>query len=563
MLQNLNYYAIFRLYNRGSNNAICTQILRVVMIISYAFAIFIPLIFLYIIWSMEIYSIARNHLLMVSFGWGMVAFLIALIVQNTLLKQGIVTFSEITIFSAPILEEVLKVVLLIWLMHSMTLNYAIDGTAYGFSIGTGFAVTENLFYISLNPSSSITETLIRVFSVSLMHAFTSGVVGTIIGSNNYQGVRVRVPRMVLSILFAIIIHGVFNLSVSVFTDIPLAIVGIAIGAGGIIILGVIIRNSLDIEKTSINRHLSFELSSGELQATLKPNDVANIIRENIDSVGERRAKLIVQYVNLQARRGILSKTLSLNQRTKFNRVLEQKLEIIKHQLRTLRGEMGLYNWVWLRSALPSDESDIWSRLDSELDTENSLLSLLVELNRRQEDTSPTMIDKRIHLLQSSELFQDLTPEDLYDLALLLKEKRVHIGGLVLQQGQDNDEFYIVERGRLIVSVFDEEGTETIVSTYSAGDHFGELSMLDNMTSPTQVMAVDDVVLHVLSRKDFIMLIYAKADVGLAMIRKLAGDIRQRTQLIAWINKTTIKDDNPNPDDVSMLPSNSNVWMGSD
>lgn len=537
------------------------------MIISYAFAIFIPLIFLYIIWSMEIYSIAHNRLLMISFGWGMVAFLIALIVQNTLFKQGLVTFSEIRFFSAPVLEEVLKIIFLIWLMHSMTINYAIDGTAYGFSIGTGFAVAENLFYISLNPSGSLTETLIRVFSVSLMHAFTSGVVGTIIGSNNYQGARVRVPRMVLSILFAIAIHGVFNLSVSVFTGIPLAIVGIAIGAGGIVVLGVVIRNSLDIEKASINRHLSLELSSGELQAALKPIDVANIIRENIDSVGERRAKLIVQYVNLQSRRGILSKTLSLNQRTKFNRILEQKLEIIEHQLKTLRGEMGLYNWVWLRSALPSDESDIWSRLDSELDAENSLLNLLVELNRRQEDTSPAMIDKRISLLQSTELFQDLTPEDLHDLALLLKERFVSLGGLVLQQGQDNDEFYIVERGSLIVSVFDEDGTETIVSTYSDGDHFGELSMLDNMDSPTQVMAVDDVILHVLSRKDFIMLIYAKADVGLAMIRKLAGDIRQRTQLIAWINQTNIDSNNGNGNhdaaDRSALPANSNIRMGED
>lgn len=513
------------------------------MIIGYAFAIAIPLVVLYVIWSMEIYSLVRNHVLIASFLWGMGAFLVALIIQNNLLTQGLLTYDQVVLFSAPILEEFLKVGLLIMLVRRMSLRYAIDGTAYGFAIGTGFAIAENLFYISLNDGSVLSEVLIRVFSVSLMHAFTSAIVGTVIGANSYHGARVRIPRTVFAIVGVMILHGAFNFSVTLYEDIPLILMSTALGIGSTLILMTIIQGSLTIEKNAIERQLNLDMSDGELQAMLKPADLATIIRENIDSVGERRAKLIYQYVGLQSQRGILMKTLSLNQRTKFNRVLEQKLELLEAQLTTLRGEMGLYNWVWLRSVLPSEESELWTKLDIELDTENSLLNLLVELNKRQLATSDEIIEKRTKILGATTLFSGLKGEDLKDLALLLREQRYSLGDITLTQNQHNQHLFIVETGTFIASVFDDNGTETVVSTFSDGDYFGELSMLDNTLSPMQVMAVDECVIHTLSSEDFIMLVYAKPDVGLAMMRQLASDIRQRTALVAWVNQTSTA--NPN------------------
>lgn len=508
------------------------------MILAYALAITIPLIVLYVIWSMEIYSLVRNHMLILSFGWGMGAFLAALIIQNNLLTHELLTYEEIVLFNAPILEEFLKVGLLIVLARRMSLRYAIDGTAYGFAIGTGFAIAENLFYISLDDGGALSEVLIRVFSVSLMHAFTSSIVGTVIGANSYHGARVRIPRTVFAIVGVMILHSAFNFSVTLYEDIPLILISTALGIGGTLILMTIIQGSLAIEKDAIERQLNLEMSDGELQAMLKPTEFATIIRENIDSVGERRANLIYQYVSLQSQRGILMKTLSLNQRTKFNRTLEQKLELLEAQLTSLRGEMGLYNWVWLRSVLPSEESDLWANLDTELDTENSLLTLLVELNKRELQTSDSMIAQRIDLLKRVDLFSDLSDEDLYDLALLLHKDHCGLGEMILVQNQENEHLFIIESGTFIASVFDENGAETVVSTYADDDYFGELSMLDDTPSPMQVMAVADSVIHTLSQKDFIMLIYAKPNVGLAMMRKLASDIRQRTALVAWVNQTS-------------------------
>jgi CRP/FNR family transcriptional regulator len=101
-------------------------------------------------------------------------------------------------------------------------------------------------------------------------------------------------------------------------------------------------------------------------------------------------------------------------------------------------------------------------------------------------------------------------------------------------------------GAVVASIDNGQETETIISTYSDGEAFGELSMLDEKPHPTTVSCVSDVTLYTLSRRDFMTLMYAKPQVGMEIIRQLASDIRQQTELIAWIRKTSSADSNDNP-----------------
>jgi RsiW-degrading membrane proteinase PrsW (M82 family) len=516
------------------------------MIISVAVAILIPLIFLYVIWTLELYSVSDNRLLGAVFSWGVFAFFVALVVQNALIDAGILSFSQTSIFTAPIFEELLKAFALFFLSYRMTIRYTAEGASYGFAAGTGFAVAENLHYIQGNPDTALATTLARVISASLMHAFASGIVGAVIGANIYRNSRSRVSGIVASMVVAALLHALFNIAVTELDGFLLLVAGIAIGLGGFGILVVIIRYSIMQEGRAIQHELTDSLSAGEIAATLNPHHLAEQINKHREALGER-AYLVEHYVTLQAQRGILSKTIRVNQRQRFDTALRRDLAHVERQLEGLRQSMGLYNWIWLRSVLPSIESDIWSQLDYELQQDSPILSLLVELSERQTGISREEVERRTNLLRSGRFFDQLNTEDIEDLALMLNKTQYSVSDVVIAQGDYNNLMHFVLEGAVVASIDSGQETETIISTFSGGDAFGELSTLDEGPHPATISCVSDVTLYTLSRRDFLTLMYAKPQVGMEVIRQLASDIRQQTGLIAWIRKTspTNSSDNPN------------------
>jgi len=298
------------------------------------------------------------------------------------------------------------------------------------------------------------------------------------------------------------------------------------------------QRALSAESTSIHRELSGRLSQGEIAATLRPQDVAQLLAQHRNELGEERVRLIQEYITLQAQHAILSKTRTLNRSLKLATMLDRQLTKIDQQIRALRTSIGLYTWVWLRSVIPSGESEIWGHLDSELDMDHPVLAQLIKLNERQAQLSQIEIIERLRVLQASSLFQELKEEDTHDLVLLMREHYYSVGDTVIQQGTLSEHLYCVASGSLIASAKDSNDVETIVSTFSISDSFGELSMFDMEAHPTSIVAADQVKLYRLSREDLLALIYAKPPVGLEMIRQFAKDMRQQMALLMWIQQTT-------------------------
>src|SRR5689334_12738498 len=50
-------------------------------------------------------------------------------------------------YGAPVLEECLKAVWLIWLIRSHRVGFMVDAAISGFAIGAGFALVENISYL--------------------------------------------------------------------------------------------------------------------------------------------------------------------------------------------------------------------------------------------------------------------------------------------------------------------------------------------------------------------------------------------------------------------------------
>jgi len=508
------------------------------MTFSIIIAAVVPLLFLYGIWALEIYALTRADLLVLALIWGGIAFFIALGINNSLLS-GVFIYAQLVLLIAPLVEETLKAMLLAYFSNRMLMRYPVDGSVYGFAIGTGFALVENLHFITNNAADSLGGIPARVISVSLMHAFTAALVGTTLGANIYRSAGARLRFGTASVLLAVILHALFNFSVTVVSGISLIVVGVSIGLGSLFIIVLILRRTLEQESAFISTALRGQAEQGEIAAITRPDDVINILKQYHGELGEHRSQNIRDFLSLQAKRGNLTRTIARNQRKEFDSTLQQQLYSVDRELQIVEQKMGLYTRIWLRTILPSDETAVWDQLSGDTEQEKPVIALIEALNTRQNEISRDELQVRRDFLRHVSLFQSLHDDDLIDLSLLLKPISFPFGADVIKQSAPNDRLYFVRSGEILSSISDDSGKETVLNTYTFGTTFGETGLLDNnLKAPAQesVISSDGAELYYLERLDFITLIYGKPQVGLEMLRQMASRIRQHTDIIAWIRQ---------------------------
>jgi CheY-like chemotaxis protein/RsiW-degrading membrane proteinase PrsW (M82 family) len=504
------------------------------MLFSILFAISIPLLFLYIFWVTEVFVLTKRRWVFASLAWGAAMFLIAVAINNFLLR-GITVYLVVVLVIAPVLEELIKAIFLLVLSTRQKITYSFHGVIYGFAIGTGFSVFENLFYIYQHPNSALEITLARVLSSSLMHATVSGFVGLMLGYVVLYGRAVRYQIFGLALALAILAHATYNLIISSDDTTLLNLVGIFFGLGGSFVLYRVVQQDLKRQRKEIQTHLLGELSSGELVALHQPEEVLEILEYYEGALGQDRAEQITQYINLQAQLGMLRKTLAETQRPELTQTIQSQITSVQAQANQVRQQLGVYTSAWLRSVLPSEESDVWQHLKLQVQDDNPLINLIAKVNTQSSTITKSEVLKRKALLKSSDLFKDLPDEDLTDIALLLQPFSAGVGTTIIQQGTFNQNVYLVAKGRLIVNVAGKNDSATILRVYVLSDTFGEIGLLQDeqkpLPSPSSVIVSEDAILYRLERADFLTLIYAKPQVSLRLMRQLINDTRRQTNII--------------------------------
>ncbi|MBQ0025560.1 MAG: PrsW family intramembrane metalloprotease [Bacteroidales bacterium] len=80
----------------------------------------------------------------------------------------------------PLLEELLKGSLIIWLVRRKKLRFLAETLIYGASIGGGFALLENIVYLQFNPQMSITTCIFRGLDCAFMHMGCTALTATLL-----------------------------------------------------------------------------------------------------------------------------------------------------------------------------------------------------------------------------------------------------------------------------------------------------------------------------------------------------------------------------------------------
>jgi len=106
-----------------------------------------------------------------------------------------------------------------------------------------------------------------------------------------------------------------------------------------------------------------------------------------------------------------------------------------------------------------------------------------------------VVSKKVMLLNR------LDEEQLGNVLNAMEERQVNAGEVVIQQGDDGDNFYVIDSGNFDIYIDSESGPQK-VGSYDGNGFFGELALMYNMPRAATIKAVTDGVLWSLDRKTF-------------------------------------------------------------
>ena len=149
--------------------------------IALTIATLIPLAFLYAVYALDMYRTGAFRYVLYCILWGGAAYFLAYLINDTLVNNNLVSEDFLVRFSAPLAEETLKGLFLLYLIRRPNFTYFVDGAIYGFSCGIGFAIFENYEYVLGNPSTAVALAISRVLSTNLIHATGSALIGISLG----------------------------------------------------------------------------------------------------------------------------------------------------------------------------------------------------------------------------------------------------------------------------------------------------------------------------------------------------------------------------------------------
>jgi RsiW-degrading membrane proteinase PrsW (M82 family) len=506
------------------------------MLLSLTLSLAIPLLIVYILWLFDLYALNRMRMVILALIWGGIAFGISLFLQSVLVRAGWINYIQLVQWIAPAIEEILKGLFILLLVWHARVHSVSEGLTYGFASGIGFGITENIFYVVTNPTQPLTVATARIVSSTLMHAVASGLLGAAVSRTSVQ-IDMRRRQFTQGLLTAVGLHLIYNHLALAISGLYLILVGMTIGIGGLWIIWQHIHVDLREQARQIRQYFQSHLPTGEVDALLNPDMVIEKLKSQSGIFSSSTIHILEEYVRLMARRAMLERYQLPTEAGHHSARFQLQLDQIDQSLQKLHQEMGIYARLWLRSVLPSSESELWMALGTETKLDTTTHDLLQRLSINEAIISHEELRGRIALLQNCTLFSKLAWPDLRDLGLLMEHNRFEVGDLILTASLQYDNLYLVKSGVTVATIATQHQGNIVVSTYTAGDCFNEHGLITGITGSEQVEAVSKGELYRLRRDDFVSLVYGRPHIGINMIQGLVGQVQQRTALIQWVQDT--------------------------
>jgi RsiW-degrading membrane proteinase PrsW (M82 family) len=121
-----------------------------------------------------------------------------------------IDFISYTRYVSPVVEEALKALVIFALVRTNRIGFLVDAAIFGFAVGAGFAIFENLFYLQVLSETNMGTWIVRGFGTAIMHGGATAIYAVaseaLAGKDPTKGYIMYLPGFVI----AVIVHSIFN-----------------------------------------------------------------------------------------------------------------------------------------------------------------------------------------------------------------------------------------------------------------------------------------------------------------------------------------------------------------
>jgi RsiW-degrading membrane proteinase PrsW (M82 family) len=336
--------------------------------ISYAILIasVIPLAFLYLIKWLNFFETHRVRLILVALAWG--AFALELSYQVSHPMGLVLGKTFVATHTAPVVEEIFKSLILLYLVRRAETTSFVDGAVYGFASGIGFAIAENMLYLSrVDMDTGLVLGTIRAFISSMGHGSSTAMVGMAVAGFPLGRVNHPLLRWVIGLAVAIAFHTTFN---------NVAFHNFIFGHTSLLILASIVFTQLLLvaaailwglrrERNRLRKSLGMQVgvSKGEAMLVQRIDDLDDLLAPIEERFGEVKREQVANVLLLGAQLAMKQDVIRQTKDPELRAELAPQIAELKRDLKHQRREVGMYIMSHVRSIIPKTTWSLWARLE--------------------------------------------------------------------------------------------------------------------------------------------------------------------------------------------------------
>jgi len=146
-------------------------------------------------------------------------------------------------------------------------------------------------------------------------------------------------------------------------------------------------------------------------------------------------------------------------------------------------------------------------------------------------STPTPQEMTLDAIRSVPLFGSLDDEAAGKLRNLLRVNNVPSNTSLFRAGDKGDAMYLIERGRVQITITDEDKKQIVLAELAQGDFFGEMAIIDGKQRSAHATVMETARLAVLSREDFLSFIHDNPKVALEMLSATFSRLRRTDKML--------------------------------
>jgi RsiW-degrading membrane proteinase PrsW (M82 family) len=119
-------------------------------------------------------------------------------------------FGNYSRYVAPWIEESLKAAVIVSLIRQHRIGFLVDAAIFGFAVGTGFAVIENLYYLRTLHDAHIVIWIVRGFGTAVMHGGVTAILAVGVLALTERRGATNAGAVLPPLVIAVVLHSAFN-----------------------------------------------------------------------------------------------------------------------------------------------------------------------------------------------------------------------------------------------------------------------------------------------------------------------------------------------------------------